>query len=202
VIEEYFDSFTVKNIYKKEFISIFDGWLGEENLYKIDEVTENEWSRFNCLLKLLFNSYDLYIVNRRENIYNKVTNINSLIMSFEEDMEKSSDDFFKIIIPELDIVLTEEWDYVYILWYKDSKSLKKLEKFIKKSNLFHFNDLNNTLNEKNPQQFENKNTGEIWEQSYSNGGEWKVGIGENNFPTKKKKIIVNEEGKVLKKDNK
>ena len=56
----YDDYFTsdgeVRPEFRKEFVSIFSGWLGTANLHKLDEVTEEQWSRFNDLLKALYRS--------------------------------------------------------------------------------------------------------------------------------------------------
>ena len=105
MIDDYFGRYEVKRNFQKEFVSIFEGWLGEANLYKLDEVTENEWSSFNIFIKQLFEKYDLYLANPIERSCEKITNIDAVISSYEESMEKSSDDFTKIVIPELDVVL-------------------------------------------------------------------------------------------------
>ena len=51
---DYFNDFwEIKPEFSKEFVSLWSGWLGEESLYKLDDVTENEWERFNTFIKLL-----------------------------------------------------------------------------------------------------------------------------------------------------
>ena len=50
---EYFEDWDVKSEFNKEFISIFGGWLGKDNLHKLDDVTEREWGKFNHLLRVI-----------------------------------------------------------------------------------------------------------------------------------------------------
>ncbi|MDN3685571.1 hypothetical protein QW180_26455 [Vibrio sinaloensis] len=52
-----FEGWEVKPEFAKEFISLWSGWLGEENYHKLDEVTENEWQRFNKLIELIGKDY-------------------------------------------------------------------------------------------------------------------------------------------------
>jgi hypothetical protein len=40
--------------------------------------------------------------------------------------------------PELGCVVTEEWDYTYIIWHKNNGAVEKLAPFIKKAKLKHF----------------------------------------------------------------
>jgi hypothetical protein len=40
--QSYFEDWEVKADFTKEFVSLWDGWLGDES-YKLDLVTESEW---------------------------------------------------------------------------------------------------------------------------------------------------------------
>ena len=138
MIEKYFDDYQVKVKYKKRFISLFNGWLGEENLKKLDLVTKTDWQKFNILLELLDQEFNLYKVNLAKNECKKILHISSVFGVFNED--KSSDEFIQIIIPKLDIVLTEEWDYTYIIWYKEKDSLSIMQKYVQEAGLYSFED--------------------------------------------------------------
>ena len=135
---QYFEDWEVKPDFKKEFVSLWPGWLGEENLHKLDEVTENEWQRFNRLLVLLSQNYQLQEVFCGKEKLVTIGNISSALSSYDETMNKDASKFSKFIIPDLDCVITEEWDYTYIVWYKDAQTIIKLAPYIKAANLCHF----------------------------------------------------------------
>ena len=43
--DTYFLGCSIKEGFDAEFISIFDGWVGQDNLDQLDTVTDLEWSR-------------------------------------------------------------------------------------------------------------------------------------------------------------
>lgn len=55
-------------------------------------------------------------------------------------MKKDSSLFSKYIIPELECVITEEWDYTYIIWHKNNGAVEALIPYILDSKLLHFSD--------------------------------------------------------------
>ncbi len=137
---EYFDDWQVRPEFKKEFISLWPGWLGEENLHKLNSVTEADWSKFNKLIKLIASKYRLVKVNAKASSTEEIENLEKVLNSYEEAMNKESDDFSKFILPELECVLSENWDYTYILWHKNSESVNALSPFVKEAGLKHFNE--------------------------------------------------------------
>jgi len=56
-------------------------------------------------------------------------------------MEKHAGLFSQYVIPELECVITEEWDYTYILWHKDNGAIDALSSYISEANLYHFPDV-------------------------------------------------------------
>lgn len=135
---QYFEDWEVKSDFKKEFVSLWADWLGEKDSHKLDEVTENEWQRFNQLLVLLSQDYILQeAVCAKEELVT-INNISTALSSYKESMNKDASEFSKIVIPDLDCVITEEWDYTYIVWYKDAQAIIKLAPYIKAANLCHF----------------------------------------------------------------
>ena len=48
----YFEDWEIKSSFSQEFVSLWNGWLGEDS-FKLDLVTEKEWSRFNEFIKLI-----------------------------------------------------------------------------------------------------------------------------------------------------
>lgn len=136
--EYYNEEDMIKAEFNKEFISLWGGWLGKADYYKLDEVTESEWSRFNHLLRLVHGKYKIYAVNWENREAVLVSNIDSFLPDYEEAMNRGCVDFSQVIIPELNTVLTEEWDYTFILWHTNNGAKERLEPLVKQAKLFNF----------------------------------------------------------------
>ncbi|MDA0130718.1 hypothetical protein OH458_21885 [Vibrio sp. MarTm2] len=134
----YFEGWEVKPEFAKEFISLWPGWLGEENYHKLDEVTESEWQRFNKLIELIGKDYKIEFAACDRGKLIPVTDVSNILSSYEESMEKDSSLFSKFVIPELGCVISEDWDYTYILWYKNHDEVEEISPYIKCANLHHF----------------------------------------------------------------
>jgi hypothetical protein len=143
MISDYFEDWKVRSEFKPEFISPWAAWLGEENYHELNEITEIEWSRFNTLVKLIFKGYELYHVNVELKSMLKVEHVESYLPSYKDAMSRDSSKFTRLIIPELLAVLTEDWDFTYILWHKNNGAKEKLSPLIKQAKLFHFNEKEN-----------------------------------------------------------
>ncbi len=63
-----------------------------------------------------------------------------LLSTYEETMRKDASQFSKFVIPDLDCVLTEEWDYTFIIWHKNNGAVDALRPYILNSMLHHFSD--------------------------------------------------------------
>ena len=137
---KYLEDGKIKPEYTKIFISIFDGWLGESNLHKLDEVTINEWSRFNNLIRKIAEAYEIQKVDFETESFISVNDVEVLLSSYEESMNKDSSEFLRIFIPGLDCIISEDWDYTYILWCSNPESLQKLNPLIEEANLYSFRD--------------------------------------------------------------
>jgi len=138
---DYFiDYWEVKPEFKKEYISLWSGWLGKENLHKLDEVTENEWGRFNTFIKLLTKAFIVKLVDCNLETVSQIPNIENLLSGYKESMDKDSSQFTKYIVPELGCVISEEWDYTYIIWHNNNGALEALIPYIKEAGLYHFNE--------------------------------------------------------------
>jgi hypothetical protein len=137
---KYFEGWEVRPEYKKEFVSLWSGWLGKESLHKLDDVTKEDWKRFNIWIELLVEEYKLLAVDRKSESTSAVKDVETIISTYEESMNKERSQFSHFIIPELECVITEDWDYTYIIWYKDSSVIKALSTLINKAGLEHFHD--------------------------------------------------------------
>ncbi|MDX1526917.1 MULTISPECIES: hypothetical protein [Pseudidiomarina] len=140
MFREYFEDWEVRPEYSKEFISLWKGWLGKENYHKLDEVTENEWARFNELLRRLAEVFVLEVVNCEKQSLERVSDIESVLSTCEESMNKESSEFTTLVIPDLECVISEEWDYTYIIWHKNNGAVEALAPYIKAAGLEHFHD--------------------------------------------------------------
>lgn len=137
---EYFEDWRVKSEFSKEYVSLWDGWLGDENYHKLDEVTEEEWSRFNDLLRNLAKAFALEVVDFDNQSTRRINDIDSVLSSYTDSMNKDSSMFINLIVPELGCVISEEWDYTYIVWHKNNGAVEALTPYIENSKLKHFRD--------------------------------------------------------------
>ena len=140
MIDKYFKEYEVRSEFSKEFITLWNGWLGREEIHKLDHVTKEEWERFNSLLRDINDHYQLFKVNREYTKYEPITEVESIIDSYDYSMSKDSCHFTTLIIEELDLVLEESWDYTWIIWHRNIENIQLLEPLIKKNKLYNFND--------------------------------------------------------------
>ncbi|ACR12123.1 conserved hypothetical protein [Teredinibacter turnerae T7901] len=138
--QKYFEDWQVKPDYSKEYVSLWDGWLGKENYHKLDEVTEEEWGRFNILLKNLAGNFCIESADCEKETLTGITNIETVLSTYKDSMNKESSEFLKLVFPGLDCVISEEWDYTYIIWHKNNGAVEKLIPYIKAVGLEHFHD--------------------------------------------------------------
>lgn len=140
MFSEYFEDWKVRSGYSKEFVSLWRGWLGQENSHNLDEVTEQEWGRFNDLIRRLAEDFTIQAVSCETQSLQKVSEIETILSSYEESMNKESTEFTKLVLPDLGCVISEEWDYTYIIWHKNNGAVEALTPYIKAVNLEHFHD--------------------------------------------------------------
>jgi len=140
MFNNYFKDFDVKPEYSKEYVSLWPTWLGKENLHQLDNVSEKEWSRFNNWIRSLVNSFLVEVADCQKQTLTKITDIETVLSNYSDSMNKDSSSFIRLVLPELGCVISEEWDYTYIIWHKKNGAVEKLSPLIKNSRLEHFND--------------------------------------------------------------
>jgi hypothetical protein len=140
MFSDYFEEWEIKPEYSKEFVSLWSGWLGAENYHKLDEVTEGEWSRFNTLLRNIANDFELEVANFENQSLTKIVDVESVLSTYEKSMSKNSSEFINIVVPSLGCVISEEWDYTYIIWHKNNGAVDALAPYIEAARLEHFHD--------------------------------------------------------------
>lgn len=137
---KYFEDCEVKPEFEKEFVSLWSDWLGKENLHILDEVTKEEWSLFNDLIRLISDKFKIEILDCGTEFISDVSDIETTLSTHEDSLKKTAADLSKYILPELECVFSEDWDYTYIIWHKNNGAIEALTPFIDKAGLKHFSD--------------------------------------------------------------
>lgn len=136
--EEYCVDHSFRSDFKAEFVSLWDCWLGKESLHKLDEVTPNEWGKFNTLLRQLSQHFTLLAISHETKEATEVLDIEAYLSTYEQAMNKEARQFSAFIIQELSCAISEDWDYTYIIWHREKGEVESLAPFIKASGLKHF----------------------------------------------------------------
>jgi len=138
--DSFFENGEVRAVFRKEYISLWTGWLGKERLHLLDEVSEEEWSRFNLMLLAAFGAFRMGVVNHEAETIEFPAQLRPLLSDHPESMRKDASQFSQFVIPALNCVITEDWDYTYILWHRDTRALEALKPLLSDANLQHFSD--------------------------------------------------------------
>lgn len=136
----YFDDWEVKPQFDRAYVSLWPGWLGPAGADELDQVTQSDWGKFNKWLKLVANDHEMHAVNCKLKSTSMVADIEKVPCSYQASMNKTSNDFDKFILPGLSCVITEDWDYTYIIWHKNDGAIEKLMPSIASAELFKFTD--------------------------------------------------------------
>lgn len=140
IYEVFFEHGEVRPFFRKEYISLWPGWLGEERHHLLDEVSEQEWQRFNQLLTRAFGAFRMGVVNHAAETVAFPARVEPFLSNYREAMRKDASQFSQFVIPALDCVITEEWDYTYILWYRGAEALEAIKPLLAEAKLQHFAD--------------------------------------------------------------
>ena len=82
--QSYFENWEVKENFTKEYISLWNGWLGKES-NKLELVTEHEWARFNELIRLIAKEYEIKVVNCGSETIEDIENIEDTLSRIKGD---------------------------------------------------------------------------------------------------------------------
>lgn len=140
IFNRFFEHGEVRPDFRKEYISLWSGWLGKERLHLLDEVSEEEWLRFHQMLLAAFGTFRMGVVDYAAETVEFPARLEPLLSDHLESMRKDASQFSKFVIPELDCVITEEWDYTYILWHRDTGALEAIKPLLSEAQLRHFAD--------------------------------------------------------------
>jgi hypothetical protein len=140
IYHHFFDHGEVRPDFTKEYISLWSGWLGKDRLHLLDEVREEEWLRFNRMLLAAFGAFRMGVVNHSAETVDFPAQLEPLLNDYQTGMQKDGSQFFRFVIPVLDCVVTEEWDYTYILWYRNIEALEAIKPLIVQAKLEHFSE--------------------------------------------------------------
>ena len=134
----YFDDWEVKPKFELAYVSLWPGWLGSERAHELDQVTQQDWSKFNKWLKLVADDHEVHAANCKFKSTSLIANIDEILCSYTASMNKESNDFYRFVLPDLNCVITEDWDYTYIIWHQNDGAIEKLIPSITSSGLFVF----------------------------------------------------------------
>jgi hypothetical protein len=140
MIGEYFQDCEVRDEFQKEFISIFNGWLGKENLHKLNEVQESDWKKFNVFIELLATCFEVMLVNPERTSAHPIKNIADIQTTLSQALAKEATQFTTLIIPSLNCIVSEDWDFTFIIWYKNKATINAIAPLVKKAGLYHFSN--------------------------------------------------------------
>ena len=127
IYDVFFENGGVRPDFSKEYISLWWGWLGKERLHLLDEVSEDEWLRFNRMLLAAFKAFRMGVANHASETVEFPARLEPLLSDHQKSMQKDAAQFSQFVIPDLDCVITEEWDYTYILWHRDTGALEAIK---------------------------------------------------------------------------
>lgn len=140
IYKMFFENGEVRPDFEKEFISLWPGWLGKERLHLLDEVKEEDWLRFNRMLLATFEAFRMGVVDHSDETIEFPVRLEPFLSDHHEAMQKDASRFLQFVIPALDCVITEEWDYTYILWHRDVNTLEAIKPLLCEARLEHFSD--------------------------------------------------------------
>lgn len=140
MFDRYFDDCEVRTGFTREYVSLWPGWLGKDRLHLLDDVSEEEWSKFNAWVSAVSRDFRVGIARYSSRVVEFTDEMEPLLSTYEETMRKDASQFSKFVIPDLDCVLTEEWDYTFIIWHKNNGAVDALRPYILNSMLHHFSD--------------------------------------------------------------
>ncbi|MDY0960327.1 hypothetical protein SOM26_16670 [Sphingomonas sp. CFBP8993] len=140
IYNHFFEHGEVRSEFTKEYISLWSGWLGMERLNLLDEVSEVEWLSFNQMLLATFKAFRMGVASRAAETVEFPAELEPLLDDYQASMQKDGSQFSQFVIPGLDCVLTEEWDYIYILWHRNNGALEAIEPLLGDAKLKHFSD--------------------------------------------------------------
>ena len=138
--DEYFQDYEVRSEFSREFVALWPSWLGQAKLHLLDEVSEEEWSRFNSWVEAISREFRLGIANYSSGTVEFPNAIEPHLSDYEVSRKKDASQFSKFVIPDLNCVVTEEWDYTYIIWHKNDGAVEALRPYVLNSKLHHFSD--------------------------------------------------------------
>ena len=140
IYDVFFEHGEVRPDFRKEYISLWSGWLGKERLHLLDEVSEEESLRFNRMLLAAFGAFRMGVVDHSAETVEFPAHLEPRLSDHQESMQKEASQFSQFVIPALDCLITEEWDYTYILWHRNTRALEAIKPLLSEARLQNFSD--------------------------------------------------------------
>ncbi|MGB1205856.1 MAG: hypothetical protein ACPG5B_09430 [Chitinophagales bacterium] len=130
--------------YQILFVSIFDHWLKPDEVGLIHTEDENELKirrkKLQDFIVGLFEMTPTYTWKyKRKNRFflYSFTTLNQVLKNCNIQYQHGeSGRGYDIILPEFEIVYSEEWDWTNIIWFRNERSVKPLIELAEKSGLY------------------------------------------------------------------
>jgi hypothetical protein len=92
------------------------------------------------MLLATFGTFCMGAVDHEAETVELPARLEPLLSNYQESMRKDASQFSWFVIPDLDCVISEEWDYTYILWHRNTGALEAIEPLLSQAKLHHFSD--------------------------------------------------------------
>lgn len=121
----------------KVAISIFNRWLGKDELHLLDSKSQKEREERNarmlCFWDSIYKLTDVYTytstsqkADSQQITFMRYLNKGAYLSSCIYNPTKTSDQFQFIILPEFQAICYESWDDTNILWYVSKETIRPL----------------------------------------------------------------------------
>ncbi|WP_341665117.1 hypothetical protein [Vibrio sp.] len=100
----------------------------------------DDFERFNTWIRLISKNFTILEVSLKTETLSEMSDVESILSDFESSQDKTSAEFIRIVIPELECIISEEWDFTYIIWHKNNGAVDKLQSSIKNAGLKSFSE--------------------------------------------------------------
>lgn len=113
--------------YARKFVSVFDGWLGEDHYHLLecrDEIERQE--RNNKLLshwELIIDRTPVFFLNEKGHVHQSTDRHAFLAWCQYSD---TKEDFAYVLLPAIGAYYKEDWEDTNVVWYSDRKKAQPL----------------------------------------------------------------------------
>ncbi|MEQ9314598.1 MAG: hypothetical protein RLN72_02035 [Henriciella sp.] len=140
-IESYFKDFEPLPHFEKTYVSLWDGWLGPERSHLLDDVTREDELKLVDFYWSLATRFEVFRIDLKVGTVARFGGPDRRSLAADViNGSRTHAQFFKLIVPALDCLVTEEWDYTAIIWHRSETAPAQLLDMVESAGLKHFTD--------------------------------------------------------------